>query len=69
MSSNLNIAAAPTQDEEVIIANREFIKSLRHRIEIKAGDNSSLLGTTADGVQLLLFAFSNLIVSSIKPKH
>ena len=40
----------------------ETIALVRAGIEKNAGDNASLLGTTADGVQLLLFAFSQLTV-------
>ena len=36
---------------------------IRSEIQSHAGDNASLLGTAADGVQLLLFAFSQMTVA------
>ena len=47
---------------EIILSNEEKRDLIREEISNKAGDNASLLGTTADGVQLLLFAFSQLTV-------
>lgn len=38
-------------------------QQLRQQIYNEAGDSDSLLGTTADAVQLLLFAFAQLTVA------
>ncbi|RXJ70599.1 hypothetical protein CS022_22730 [Veronia nyctiphanis] len=40
----------------------EVTTAIREKIEDEAGDQASLLGTTADGVQLLLFGFCQLVV-------
>ena len=61
MNPESTIAGAPSKDEKTTIATREHVKSLRQEIEIRAGDNASLLGTTADATQLLLYSFTTLI--------
>jgi len=38
-------------------------RDLRNKITEQAGDSTSLLGTTADGVQLLLYAFSKHMIA------
>ena len=42
---------------------REIVRGL---IKEKAGDSASILGTTADGVQLLLFAFAQMNIALSK---
>ena len=38
-------------------------QQIRNAVHAAAGDPESLIGTTADGVQLLLFAFSQMTVA------
>ncbi|WP_281545905.1 hypothetical protein [Grimontia sp. SpTr1] len=42
---------------------RGQVHRLRAAIASRAGDAESLLGTTADGVQLLLYGFSQLVIN------
>ncbi|NQZ32529.1 MAG: hypothetical protein HRU06_14775 [Oceanospirillaceae bacterium] len=55
-----------THDQNELITRLEqagAVKKIREKISENAGDSDSLLGTTADGVQLLLYAFSQLTVA------
>jgi len=47
---------------EMVMSDEEQIHVLRQKISTTAGDTDSLLGTTSDGVQLLLHAFAQLTV-------
>lgn len=38
-----------------------LVNKIRHDIELEAGDTQSLLGTTSDAVQMLLYAFCVLV--------
>lgn len=69
-SSTLNKMGIPPEVYEPLIQTLEVEKALnnkkqqaRKQIHQDAGDDSSLLGTTTDGVQLLLYAFSKLTVA------
>ncbi|MES9873162.1 MAG: hypothetical protein ABW146_08625 [Candidatus Sedimenticola sp. 6PFRAG7] len=39
------------------------LETVRNNITMKAGDQASLLGTTADATQLLLFGFTSLVAA------
>ena len=47
---------------EIVMSNAEQVDALRQQISTSAGDTDSLLGTTNDGIQLLLHAFAQLTV-------
>lgn len=52
----------PTQEDFNLQQQENRKKLVRGKINTQVADTDSLLGTTADGVQLLLFAFSQLTV-------
>ncbi|ADZ93395.1 hypothetical protein [Marinomonas mediterranea] len=61
--SALNQSISHTDIDLIPENARELKKVIRGYIADKAGDSNSLLGTTTDGMQLLLHAFSQLNVA------
>ncbi|RXJ70657.1 hypothetical protein CS022_22590 [Veronia nyctiphanis] len=51
----------PTEEELKVIQQDNAKHMIRGRIQANVGDPETLLGTTADAVQLLLFGFTGLI--------
>ena len=49
-------------DYQIILSDLELRQIIRDKIRAKAGDTLSLLGTTSDATQFLMFEFFTLIV-------
>lgn len=64
IDNSLAEIAAQKQEQSVLL-HTQFLQKDKVRKEIyaQAGDTAALLGTTADGVHLLLFAFSQMTVA------
>ena len=58
---HLDAPIAPDNFEELIL--QEAKHRARKRIELQAGDSASLLGTTSDATQLLLYGFCQLVAA------
>ena len=69
MTTENNIAQAPSKEQTDLIDKRDFVKNLRQKITDEAGDLESIVGTTSDAAMIAIDNLAMDVLAIDKSAH